>query len=210
MKIAVIACETFRQELDKVLGDDPDIIYKEYVEFGLHEYPQELKAAIIEKVNAWEGKADAVLLGYGICQSLKDIEKELRVPTIKLPADDCIGVLLTPDEYARERKICAGTMFATPFFADWGKEYFEKDMKRKMKTDTLDFDIDYILGLLFNGYERVLFVDTGVGDRDELLAKSKRFAADLKLRHESREGTLEVLRESWHRVKEQGSMRQDC
>ena len=58
-----------------------------------------------------------------------------------------------------------------------------------MKTDVLDFDVDYILGLFFNGYERVLFVDTGVGDRDELLAKSKRFAADLKLRHESRKGS---------------------
>ena len=131
MRIAVIACETFRQELDKVLGDDPDIIYKEYVEFGLHEYPKELRAALIEKVNSWEGRADVVLLGYGICQSLKDIEKELSVPTIKLPADDCIGVLLTPGEYARERKTGAGTMFATPFFADWGKEYFEKDWKRR-------------------------------------------------------------------------------
>ncbi len=99
MRIAVIACETFRQELDKVLGDDPDIIYKEYVEFGLHEYPKELRAALIEKVNSWEGRADVVLLGYGICQSLKDIENELKVPTIKLPADDCIGVLLTPEEY---------------------------------------------------------------------------------------------------------------
>ena len=96
MRIAVIACETFRQELDKVLGDDPDIIYKEYVEFGLHEYPKELRAALIEKVNAWEGRADVVLLGYGTCQSLKDIENELKVPTFKLPADDCIGVLLTP------------------------------------------------------------------------------------------------------------------
>ncbi len=210
MRIAVIACETFRQELDKVLGDDPDIIYKEYVEFGLHEYPKELRAALIEKVNSWEGRADVVLLGYGICQSLKDIETELKVPTIKLPADDCIGVLLTPDEYDRERKICAGTMFATPFFADWGKEHFEKEWKRKMKTDVLDFDVDYMLGLLYNGYERVLFVDTGVGDKDELLAKSKRFAADLKLRHESREGTLEVLRESLHRVKEQGAKNMVC
>jgi hypothetical protein len=205
MKIAVIACETFRLELDKVLGDDPDIVYKEYVEFGLHEYPKELRAALIEKVNAWEGKADVVLLGYGICQSLKDIENELRVPTIKLPVDDCVGALLTPEEYDRERKICAGTMFATPFFANWGKEWFEKDMKRKMKTDKLDFDIDYVLGLLFNGYERVLFVDTGVGDREELLRKSRRFASDLNLRHERRDGTLEVLKDSWRRVKEQGS-----
>jgi hypothetical protein len=146
-----------------------------------------------------------VLLGYGICQSLKDIENELRVPTIKFPVDDCVGALLTAEEYDKERKICAGTMFATPFFANWGKEWFEKDMKRKMKTDKLDFDIDYVLGLLFNGYERVLFVDTGVGDREELLSKSRRFASDLNLRHERRDGTLEVLKDSWRRVKEQGS-----
>ena len=48
------------------------------------------------------------------------------------------------------------------------------------------------------------------GDKDELLAKSKRFAADLNLRHERREGTLEVLRDSLQRVKEQGAKTMVC
>ena len=56
MKIGIISCETFERNLEPLIKDDPDIVHKEYLEFGLHEYPEELKKAVIDKVNALEGR----------------------------------------------------------------------------------------------------------------------------------------------------------
>lgn len=194
MRIGIVACETFERGLDYLTEGDPDIAYKEYVEFGLHEYPEELKKKVIEKVNALEGKVDAVLLGYGICNSLRDVTKELRVPTVRLEGDDCIGVLITPEEYERERKHCAGTLYHTPYFAKMGREWFERDMRKKMPNyEELGIDLDWFLEKLFEGYSRVLFIDDGLGGTEGYKQMSRQFAQELRLRHESRDGTFIML-----------------
>jgi hypothetical protein len=185
MKIAIIACESFKREMDHLVQNDSDIVHKEYLEFGLHEYPQELKAKVIEKVNQLEGQVDAVLLGYGTCQSLKDVHMQMRVPTIMFEEDDCVGVFLTSPEYEKERKKCTGTWFATPYFSEMGTEWF-KD----------------VLKLLFDGYSRCLYVHTGVGDREYFEAHAKMFADELGLRTESRDGTISRLEDAIKRTKE--------
>jgi len=202
MRIGIIACETFERGLEAIIKDDEDIAHKEYLEFGLHEYPEELKRAVVDKVNLLEGRVDAVLLGYGICNSLKDITKQMRVPTVQLVGDDCIGVLLTPEEYDRERKCCAGTMYHTPYFSKMGRKWFERKLREQMPNyEELGLDIDWYLGVMFNGYQRVLFIDDGLGSMEEFEAMSREFAAELDLRYERRCGTLELLRDGIKRTK---------
>jgi hypothetical protein len=203
MRIGIISCETFQRNLEPLIKDDSDIVYKEYLQFGLHEYPEELKKAVIDKVNALEGKVDAVLLGYGICNSLKDITKQVKVPTIQLRGDDCIGVLITPEEYAVERKKCAGTMYHTPYFALMNREWFEKKMREQMPNyEELGISLDWYLQKMFDGYSRVLFIDDGLGDIEKYVELSKQFAAELNLKHECRLGTAEILKQSLAMTKE--------
>jgi len=196
LRIGVVACECFRKEIDLLTEGDPDITFKEYLEFGLHSYPQDLKREVIAHVNGLRGQVDAVFLGYGICNSLKDVIEELDVPTVTIEADDCVGALLTSDEYAREKKICAGTMFAIPFVSDMGIEFFQKELDSKMPNhEELGVDVQWFLDILFDGYSRLLFIDTGIGDRDHYEQKSMDFAEALKLRYEARYGTLDVLKD---------------
>jgi hypothetical protein len=202
MKIAIIACESFKREMEHLVLDDPDIVHKEFLEFGLHEYPQELKAKVIEKVNQLEGQVDAVLLGYGTCQSLKDVHMQMRVPTIMFEEDDCVGVFLTSPEYEKERKKCTGTWFATPYFSEMGTEWFKADMRKKMGPSADEIDTKYVLKLLFDGYSRCLYVHTGVGDREYFEAHAKMFADELGLRTESRDGTMSRLEDAIKRTKE--------
>lgn len=202
MRIGVVACESFRKEMDLITEGDPDIVHKEYLEFGLHSYPQDLKRAVVEHVNALAGKVDAVFLGFGTCNSLKDVCKELVVPTVTIEADDCVGALLTNEEYAREKKICAGTLFAIPFVSEMGTEYFEKELYSKMPNyQELGVDAQWFLDMLFGGYSRVLLVDTGVGDHEDLRSRSMEMADRLKLRYEERQGTLQGLRDCLQRTK---------
>jgi len=199
IRIGVVACETFRRELEMLTEGDGDIIHKEYLEFGLHEYPEELKKAVVDKANALQGKVDAVFLGYGYCQSLKGITNRITVPTVMLEADDCVGTLLTTPEYEKERKKCAGTWYATPAFCEMGSEWFQKRMEKELGTQQMKeleaqgYDTLWFLRQLFDGYSRALFIDTGVGNREYFEALSKEFAAKLNMRHESRCGTLDVL-----------------
>jgi hypothetical protein len=203
MRIGIISCETFERNLEPLIKDDPDIVHKEYLQFGLHEYPEELKKAVIDKVNALEGKVDAVLLGYGICNSLKDITSQVKVPTIQLRGDDCIGVLITPEEYAVERKKCAGTMYHTPYFALMNREWFEKKMREQMPNyEELGVSLDWYLQKMFDGYSRVLFIDDGLGDIEKYVTLSKQFATELNLKHECRLGTPEILEQSLAMTKE--------
>lgn len=204
MKIGIIACETFKRGLEVVLKDDPDIVHKEYLEFGLHEYPEELKKAVISKVNALEGEVDAVFLAYGICNSLKDVVKEMTVPTVTMDAaDDCIGVLITPGEYEKERKKCAGTMYHTPYFALMGREWFEKKVAEQMPNyKEIGLDIDWYMRTMFDGYSRVLFIDDGLDEIEKYRDLSKQFASELNFIHESRSGTLEILWDGVARTKE--------
>ena len=202
MRIGVVACESFRKEMDLLTEGDPDIVHKEYLEFGLHSYPQDLKRAVVEHVNALQGKVDAVFLGFGTCNSLKDVRKELVVPTVTIEADDCVGALLTNEEYAREKRVCAGTLFAIPFVSEMGTEYFEKELYSKMPNyEELGVDAQWFLDMLFGGYSRVLLVDTGVGDREDLRSRSMDMAEHLKLRYEERQGTLQGLRDCLQQTK---------
>ena len=203
MRIGIIACETFHRDLDYIIVGDTDIVYKEYLEFGLHEWPENLKKAVIDKVNGLEGKVDAVLLGYGICNSLKDVTKVMRVPTVQLVGDDCIGVMLTQEEYDRERKKCAGTMYHTPYFAEMNKEWFEKKLRMELPNfEELGISVDWFLEKMFEGYSRVLFIDDGLGGIEKSMELSRRFAADLKLKHECRNGTLAMLKDGLARTRE--------
>ena len=200
MRVGIVACEAFEKEIDLLTRGDEDIIYKDYVAFGEHLYPNKMKLNIINKVNALEGKVDSVLLGYGICQSLKDVTRELRVPTVMLEVDDCIAAILTPKGYEDERKKCTGTWFAIPFFAD---RPIEK-MVKELHLDNLKnpkYDAMWFIRKFFEGYSRCLYIDTGIGDREVYEKHSMEFASTLNLRHESREGTLRILKEGITRAK---------
>jgi hypothetical protein len=202
-RIGIVACETFERGLEHLLRDGAeDVVHKEYLEFGLHEWPEELKKAVVEKVNALEGKVDAVLLGYGICNSLRDITDQVRVPTIQLVGDDCIGVLITPEEYDRERQICAGTMYHTPYFAKMGRGWFEKRLEAQLPNyKELGIDVDWFLERMFDGYSRVLFIDDGLGEIEQYERMSMDFAEDLKLRYDRRLGTLALLEDGLARTR---------
>lgn len=200
MKVAVIACEIFKHELDTILENDPDVVSKEYLEYALHNEPEKMKRTICEKVNALQGKVDSVFLAYAVCQTLKGVTDELKVPTAMLDAEDCIGVLLTQMEYADEKQKCPGTWFNSPGWAEMGIEGAIKDNHCDCMPDSGFTSIE-LLGMIFDGYERCLYVDTGVGDKPKLTALSVEFADALSLRHETRKGSLEMLRSGLEKAK---------
>jgi len=199
MRIGLVACDILEPEFELLLKDDENFVHKEYVEYALHAYPDDMRQTLIGKVNALKGKVDAVLLGYAICQSLGDFPKAVNVPTVMLEGDDCICVFLGAKEYAAEKKICAGTWFSSP---GWAREGMAGLIK-EMRLDCIEgVDPMVFAEMLFESYERCLYIDTGVGDEDgEYLRKSKEFAAQLKLKHDERKCELNLITDAVRKVK---------
>ena len=200
MRIGLVACDIFEPEFEHLLKDDPDFVHKEYVEFALHAYPDDMREKLVEKVNALKGKVDAVLLGYAVCQSLGGFTNAVDVPTVMFEGDDCICVFLGAKEYAREKKICAGTWFSSP---GWAREGINGIIKELHLDSFEGVEPMVFMDMMFESYERCLYIDTGVKDENkEYLARSKDFADQLRLRHDERECNLTAFEGAIKKVKE--------
>ena len=201
MRIAIVACDHFKRELEALTEGDGDFVLREYLDYNYHNEPNKLREAIVEKVNGLEGTMDAVLLGYGVCGSLTDIVNELRVPTVTFKADDCIAVYLTQEVYERERKKVPLTYYSTPYFSDMDMEWQENDWEKKMGMEMDTDDFKKMFSRMFDGYSRSIYIHT-MGDRECFEKKAKQFADELSLSYETRDGTLSVMQDAIRQVKE--------
>jgi hypothetical protein len=202
MRIGIVACEIFKDEIDRITEGDADIVHKEYLEFALHIRPRQLRETVVQKANALRGKVDAVFLGYCYCQSLMGVIEDIDLPAEMIHTDDCIGALLSPERYAEEKRVCAGTWFNTPGWAIRGTAGTIKELELD-KADGIDPMV--LLRMLFDGYSRCLYVDTGAVDNDRYRSDSEAFAQELSLRHECTVGDVGMVRESLRRAKEKAA-----
>ncbi len=199
MKLAIVACDILKPEIEFLTKDDSDFVVREYLEFALHEYPQELKSRVVETVNKYEGQVDAVFLGYATCQSLDGVTELLKVPTAMLQGADCIDVLLTPKEYVNEKKICAGTWFISPGWAEQGVDGLIKELH----LDSVEgIDPQFFLDMLFDSYQRCLYIDDGIGNEEYYRKKSEEVAKQLKLKLNCRTCGLSGIKDAIERTKE--------
>lgn len=199
MRIGIVACDILEGEIEQLTANDPDFTERVYLEFALHVDPAEMRKEIVRQVWKMIPKVDAVLLGYAVCNSLDGIENEFDKPVVKLPGADCIDALLTTDEYNREKKICLGTWFNSP---GWAKEGVPGLIKEMHLDSVEDYPPEFFLDMLFGSYERVLFIDTGIGDADEYERMSREMAKSLKLdRHDCRRCDLHAIEDAIREVK---------
>ena len=87
--LKIIACETLKDEITHLAPD----VETEWVKGGLHDFPDQMRAEINERIAETPGRR-TILLGYGRCSNgtvgLKAGPHRLILPAI----DDCISLLL--------------------------------------------------------------------------------------------------------------------
>jgi hypothetical protein len=192
MKIGVVACDIMKLELGKILASFPEITEVVWLEAALHCRPKHMKEVIKENINAVKDKVDVIFLGYGYCHSLQGIEDEFDVPIVMPQMDDCIQILMTPEVYAKEIRKEVGTWFMTPGWAEVGVEMVIKenhlDRVVKYGKDPLE-----MAKRLFTHYRRGLYIDTGTGNDEYFISKSKEFCAFFDLRLEKTVASSAVL-----------------
>ena len=203
MRLGIVACDILKNEIEHLTKDDPDFVRREYLEFALHEHPEEMRIRIEDTVNSLKGEVDAVLIGYGICNSLQGIATAVEVPSVLMEGADCIDILLGSQEYCAEKKMCPGTWFSSPGWAEEGIHGLVKEFHLDCMEDQ-GYGPKFFLDMLFESYERCLFIDSGIGDEEYYRKKSEAVAEYLELRHDCRKCGLSRIEDGIMKLKTLG------
>jgi len=194
MRVGIIACDMIKLELEKLMLElawKPDATL--FLNSALHVDPDKMKNELIFQINEMSQSVNAIFLGYGICQSLEGIEDQVSIPLIHPKTDDCISMTLGSDRVAQEMEKQPGTWFSTPGWAEAGLEMVTKNLKldraRKYGQDPLE-----IAKMMFKHYQRSLLINTGVGNKERTMEKTKEFADYFDLDVEETDADLSLLR----------------
>ncbi len=101
LRFRLVSCAVFQRELSIALGRTKHLVDPEFLELGLHERPEKLRAAIqrrIDEVSNPPGPTarpyDAILLGYGLCGNGLAGIRARDLPLVIPRAHDCCTILL--------------------------------------------------------------------------------------------------------------------
>jgi len=200
-RIGVVACESMRTELEQIIKDEPDVVAKRYIEFGSHVYPEKLRHEVAEAIEEIKNSCDVVIVGFGFCQSLRNLSQLVSAPILMAKNEDCISILLTADKYRQELKKEAGTYFMTPGWCEHGLDGVKRDLHVDEVAKQAGTDPDRLLQLLFKNYTRVLYVDTGTRNARECERMAEDVAKKLKVKFETTTGSLNTLKELFGNAK---------
>ena len=188
MKAKVFVCSTLADEIKKVL---PQGMSYELLPYALHQEPQKLNLELQARIDS-DKDHDTLLFGYGLCSNgvvnLHSLTHTLVIPRVH----DCISLLLGSRQiYQREFEKCPGTYYLSKGWIDQGAEpqaefleYCAKHGERSAR---------YIIASMYHHYNKLVFIDTGVGNYESLVNYSKQVAEFMGATFEERKGSSQLL-----------------
>lgn len=113
MHLNLLVCEIMVREVCWAVSQSPHICDLTFVDQGYHNTIDPGRAFLQNAIDAVpEGKYDAILLGYGLCNNLIAGLEARDTPLVVPRAHDCITIFLGDmDRYAEEFKGCPGTYY---------------------------------------------------------------------------------------------------
>nr|WP_320025415.1 DUF1638 domain-containing protein [uncultured Acetobacterium sp.] len=172
MKIKVIACEVMQEEIQR-LEPIADRDY-EFVSMDFHLYPQKLKVELQRIIDASQDYQQ-IILAFGLCggaaSGLISKTSELIIPRVH----DCISIFLSSDK-------CS----ACDFKKELGTFYLSNGWMITEKTIISDYQrilnrlgekkAKRMLERMYDGYNKVLFIETTAECQEEVIEQSKEIA----------------------------------
>lgn len=186
----IIACEMLRDELELAMartGRAPETIW---LDKGLHERPQVLRDAILERLAGIPADCELVLLAMSYCGGALDgvgcETAALAVPRF----DDCIRMLLSLAPGRRNEADCRSLYFTRQWLDS--ERYILRDLEQ-YRRQYGEKRGEKIMRTMLASYRQVRLIDTGAYDvaayEDTAIADAK----TLGLSYERQSGTIRVL-----------------
>ena len=95
MAEVLLSCEMLEDEMQLALQRTGAQLPIVWMDAGLHEYPDKLRAALREKIAELEQDYDTILLGFCLCGNAMDGVGASRARLIVPRFDDCIRMLMS-------------------------------------------------------------------------------------------------------------------
>jgi len=189
-RIKVIACATVIEEMLPYL---PPNVTAEVLDFGLHRTPEKLREALQESIDKNCGDADTILLGYGLC-SMGVVGLTAPTCTLVVPrVDDCIAIFLGSNgAYRKQSEKEPGTFYLTKGWievCDTPDDEYNRLIERYGQKRA-----DRVMGVMFQHYTRLLYIDTGQADQERYRDSARLNAKRLNLRYEEIPGSVALIR----------------
>lgn len=204
MSVGVICCRVLEKEIRAVVRDVPEVTHIEVMDWGLHIQPDMLIYTLSQRIKAIESKVDAIMLGYGRCQALDRLPKNLKVPVVYPEGEDCIGVLLGQTRYENELKCTAGTWFLTPGWTELGMDFIFKELQVQRMAEKGHDPLE-IAHRMLKDFSRALFIDMHLNKSDKIWQKAQSIAMEFGWRLDKTEGDLDNLKTTLQRAIALGS-----
>jgi hypothetical protein len=163
----IICCEVLRNEIECV-NPAYDI---EFIDGALHDYPDRMRAALQERIDATPGERQ-ILLGCGRCSN-GTVGLSAGPHRLVLPAvDDCIALLLgSRARYLEEHGRQPGTYYYTRGWVDYIDDPYKEYLQIVPKYG--EEKAARVARLILEHYTRVAVIDTpgvpGLDDKREYL-----------------------------------------
>lgn len=188
-RVLLIACEMLRDELQLAMERTqvtPEIIW---IEKGLHDRPEQLRAVLQETIDSASKQYGTILVGMAYCGGALDGICS-REATLVIPRfDDCIRMLLSTEPGKTEadcrclyftRQWMVSDRYIVREFEGYCQTYGQRRGKR-------------IIQAMIGNYRELRLLDSGAYDIPPYEAQLAADAAALGLKHSVQTGSIRVL-----------------
>lgn len=157
--IIFLACKIF----EGIIGQQENISF-EFLDYGLHSVPKQLKVAVQDYINAVE-QPSTIILGYGLCgnglNQIKSGPHTLIIPK----ADDCVAMFMgSRARYMEQFTANPGTYYLTKGWFEVGSTPLNEYKKLLEKYDQAT--ADWLMETQYQHYKRLVFVAHNQADLD--------------------------------------------
>lgn len=211
-KYRVFACEILFRELCYEAAQSRHVIDLSFNHFGLHHVGCEKMAAELQSLvdSVEEMKYDAILFGYGLCNNGIAGLKSRAAPLVIPKAHDCITLLLgSKEKYKMEFDREPGTYYHSSGWLEHHNLEEEESVYNKLGLNMSynemirqygEENARYLreslehLGSFKETYTRLVYIDTGLGPKEDLIEKSRLEAKKNGWRFDVLQGDRSLIR----------------
>jgi hypothetical protein len=201
--MALIACRVFEEEIALHGGKAPHILETRFLEVGLHDHPDNLRKALQEEIDRFDGRNDieAVVLAYALCgrgtAGLRAGRHRLVIPR----GHDCITVFMgSKEKFACQQAACPDSYYYTP---GWMKdnrtpgparlESLRAEFSEKFEPDDVEFLLESEKAN-WAQHGRAVYLDLETPGSEEKAAEAENAAAGLGWKFERIPGDPTLLK----------------
>jgi len=189
LKFKVIACETLKTEIEKLL---PEGVELKSFKFGPHRFQDELRQNLKEEIDR-NNNVDCIFLGYGLCGKgtlgLCSHRAKILIPRI----GDCIGIFLgSRKEYKKQYYKEPGTFYLTKGWIESGDDPYSEYLKLCEK-----YDQDRALSMakqIIKNYKRIGLINLGNQNIEKYREYAQKVAETSNLRFKEIRGSNSLIK----------------